>query len=96
LTSSRDIVELRALKFHTFAAGLVPAHGNPRILAVNVPVVIDGVPIQPGDLLHGDSNGVTKIPLEIADRVVEASMRVREKEHNQIGFLSDPIFRWKR
>ena len=35
---------------------------------------------QPGDLLHGDVNGVLVIPAGVADRVVEQAMRVREAE----------------
>jgi regulator of RNase E activity RraA len=76
----RDICEVRALGFHYFAAGLVPSHGTARFLEVNAPVVIDGVHIRPGDLLHGDVNGVTTIPLAIAAQVAAAAQRVRVKE----------------
>jgi 4-hydroxy-4-methyl-2-oxoglutarate aldolase len=69
----RDVLEVERMGFHFFAAGLVPSHGNPRLLEVNVPVTIDGVTICPGDLLHGDVHGVTTVPLEIAVPVVEAA-----------------------
>jgi regulator of RNase E activity RraA len=36
---------------------------------INVPVRVGGVTIHPGDLLHGDRNGVTTIPTEIAAKV---------------------------
>src|SRR5581483_11897712 len=67
----RDINEVRALGLHYFAAGIVPSHGNPRLLQVNAPVTLDGVRVEPGDLLHGDVNGVTTIPLSIADQVAD-------------------------
>jgi 4-hydroxy-4-methyl-2-oxoglutarate aldolase len=35
-------------------------------------VRVGGVTIHPGDLLHGDRNGVTTIPVEIAPSVAEA------------------------
>ena len=55
----RDVVEVRALGgFQYFCPGFVVSHGNPIILRVNVPVTLDGLAVQPGDLLHGDVNGV--------------------------------------
>ena len=88
----RDILEVRRLGLHYFASGLVPSHGNPRLIAVNVPVVIDGVLIEPGDLLHGDINGVTIIPLSIVDQVVEAARSVREDEAKLMSVITGPEF----
>jgi regulator of RNase E activity RraA len=88
----RDILEVRALGFHYFAAGLVPSHGTTRFLEVNVPVVLDGVRIQPGDLIHGDVNGVTTIPAEIAGQVAGAAQRVREREAGVMAYTRDPGF----
>jgi regulator of RNase E activity RraA len=88
----RDIVELEQLGMHCFAPGLTPSHGNPRLIDVGVPVCLDGVWIAPGDLLHGDANGVTTIPLAIADRVVEAAQRVREREASAMAYYTGPDF----
>ena len=49
----RDINEVRALGMHYFAAGVVPSHGNPRLLAVNVPVTLDGMRVLPGTCFTG-------------------------------------------
>ena len=62
------------------AAGLVVAHGTFNIIDVGVPVELSGLRVQPGDLIHGDASGVTTIPLEIADKVYEQCMKVRERE----------------
>ncbi len=88
----RDILELQRLGLHCFAPGLVPAHGNPRLIEVNVPVCVDGVWIAPGDLLHGDINGVTTIPLAIADRVAEAAQGIRDKEAAAMAYYNGPDF----
>ena len=37
-----------------------------------MPCEIDGVAINPGDLIVGDSDGVTIVPVAAIDRVVEA------------------------
>jgi len=88
----RDILEVQRLGVHYFAAGVVPAHGNPRLLEVNVPVTIDGVPVHPGDMLHGDINGVTTIPWEIAGQVAEEALRVRTRESALLEYMHGPDF----
>ena len=88
----RDILELERLGLHCCARGLAPSHGNPRLIEVGVPVCIDGVWVTPGDLLHGDVNGVTTVPLAIADQVAEAVQRIRDKEAAAMAYYSGPDF----
>src|SRR6478672_1351696 len=49
--------------------GAICAHGYCHTLAVNVPVTVGGICVYPGDLLHGDLNGVTTIPHQIASEI---------------------------
>jgi regulator of RNase E activity RraA len=88
----RDLLEVRRLGFHYFAKGVVASHGNPRLIEVNVPVTLDGVPIEPGDLLHGDINGVTVIPLSIAGQIAEAADRIRASEAELMAYINGPDF----
>ena len=84
----RDVVEVRALGgFHYFCPGFVVSHGNPFICDINVRVTLAGMDVQPGDLLHGDGNGVLVIPGVIADRVAGAAQRVRDAEHEVLEFV---------
>jgi regulator of RNase E activity RraA len=84
----RDVVEVRALGFQYFCPGFVVSHGNPIICEINVPVTLDGLSVQPGDLLHGDANGVLVIPDGIADRVADEAARVRAVEREVLDFVS--------
>jgi 4-hydroxy-4-methyl-2-oxoglutarate aldolase len=88
----RDIVQLERLGLHCFGPGLVPSHGNPRLLDVNVPVDLDGVRIEPGDLLHGDQNGVTVIPSAIADRIPAVAAEVCDDEAVIMNYIKGPDF----
>jgi 4-hydroxy-4-methyl-2-oxoglutarate aldolase len=89
----RDIVEIRELRnFHYFGAGLVVAHGNPLIYDVGADIVVSGVKIRPGDLLHGDENGITVIPAEIAQEVVASAMKIRESEQKRLQEILSPEF----
>ena len=42
------------------------------VKAVSVPVQVGGVMVHPGDILHGDCNGVTSIPNAVASAVAHA------------------------
>jgi regulator of RNase E activity RraA len=67
--AGRDLDQVEALGFPAFTSGTICGHGYWQMLAINVPVTVGGITIYPGDLLHGDRNGVTTIPLEIASEV---------------------------
>lgn len=68
----RDMEQVRAIDFPVFTDGIVCSHGYNRILDIHVPVLVGGIGIYPDDLLHGDVNGVTTIPKEIASKVADA------------------------
>jgi regulator of RNase E activity RraA len=89
----RDIREVNALGgFHYFGRGLVVAHGRPCIYDVGATVSIDGMEVRPGDLLHGDENGITIIPEEIADRVAAKALEHRTMEQERLKEILGPEF----
>ncbi|MCY4107825.1 MAG: RraA family protein [Chloroflexi bacterium] len=87
----RDINEVRAIGgFHYFAQGVCVSHGELQMVDVNVPVEISGCTIEPGDLVHGDVNGVILIPNEVADRVAEAAAGIYAQEGKMMEALRQP------
>jgi len=64
--AARDLDQVRAIGYPTFTDGAICAHGYCHILQAHVPVHVGGIVIYPDDLIHGDVNGVTTIPREIA------------------------------
>src|SRR5207245_683371 len=58
----RDLPEVRRLGFHYFARGSVASHANFRIARTGVPVQVCGMVVKPGDMLHGDENGILTLP----------------------------------
>ncbi|HEV3003307.1 MAG TPA: RraA family protein [Pirellulales bacterium] len=67
----RDLDQVRALKYPVFTGDTICAHAYCHILHVGAPVRVGGLVVRQGDLLHGDTNGVTSIPIEIAAAVAE-------------------------
>jgi 4-hydroxy-4-methyl-2-oxoglutarate aldolase len=88
----RDLAEVKALGFHYFARGAVASHANYRIVRVGIPVQILGFPVQPGDLLHGDENGLLQIPRAAFDGLLEAVASVRSRERALMDFARTPGF----
>jgi regulator of RNase E activity RraA len=93
----RDVREVEALAgFQYFCPGFVVSHGLPVILEINVPVQISGLTINPGDLLHGDVNGLLVIPHAVADQVAEEAERVRVAEREVLEFVRKPALTVER
>ena len=76
-----------ALKFPCFTAGTVCAHGYCHFPSLNVPVRVGGCMVHPGDLLHGDRNGVTTIPNEIAPAVARGCAEFAAAEAVVLDYL---------
>ncbi len=72
---SRDIDEIRPLKFQYLMSGVTPGHGDMAISAINVPVSVAGMDVAPGEIIHMDENGACKFP---ADRLADVCKNVKE------------------
>ena len=85
--AARDLDNIDALEFPCFSNGTICGHGHCHIESINVPVHVGGVTIHPGDLLHGDCNGVTTIPLDIAHAIPYACSEYLKHE----ALVLDPL-----
>lgn len=85
--TGRDLAQVEALGFPAFTNGAAAAHGYCHILTINVPITVGGLTIFPGDLLHGDLNGVTTIPPEIATEVPAVCDEIARAEAIVLDYL---------
>jgi 4-hydroxy-4-methyl-2-oxoglutarate aldolase len=86
----RDIEGVEGLGLACWGAGISPMHGKMRWLGVQEAVVIDGMTVHPGDILHADVNGVLCIPPGVADRVYAEATAVRQFESDYFAKLRAP------
>lgn len=88
----RDLPEVRALGFQYFARGTVVSHASFRIVRVGVPVNICGFMIRPGDLLHGDENGLLAVPVGHDQELTSAVDKIRSKERKIMDWVRGEQF----
>ncbi len=85
--AGRDLEQVDDLGFPAFTNGTICAHGYCHTPQVNVPVTVGGIWIEPGDLLHGDLNGVTTVPIEIASEIPDACHQLMVAEQIVIDYV---------
>ncbi len=77
----RDSAEIAASPYPIFAAGVThrgPYKNGPG--EINVPIVMGGMPVNPGDIIVGDADGLVAIPQAIAERVLASAKAILAKE----------------
>jgi regulator of RNase E activity RraA len=86
----RDLPEMEQLGFQAFAGGPGPGGGFVDLLEVGEPVVVGGVRVETGDLIHADQHGVLKVPLGLAAALVPAIREVIAVERRVIDACRSP------
>jgi regulator of RNase E activity RraA len=85
----RDTAYLRKIGFPVYATGIAPSTlvGHYKCTGSEVPVVIDGVTIHPGDVITADSDGVVVVPSSRAAAVLALAQQLDFKEHSMYPLI---------
>jgi len=84
----RDSEEIGQGTFPLYAAGVThrgPYKDGPG--EINVPIAIDGMVIEPGDLIVGDGDGVVCVPFGSTAEVLKATTAKHEAEIKQLAAI---------
>jgi regulator of RNase E activity RraA len=84
----RDLLQVKAIDYPVFTGSTICAHACCHILHVGLPVRVGGLVVNPGDLLHGDANGVTNIPLNIATEVADITQEFVDAERIVLDYVN--------
>ena len=84
---SRDIQEIRPMKFQYLTRGICAGHGAQTVHAVQVPVSIAGMDIAPSEIIHMDENGAVKFPADRLEEVVRNAKLLLAEENERVGRL---------
>ena len=82
----RDLTEMRSIGLQAFAGSVAVSHAYNHLVGVGEPLTVGGLPVRPGDLLHGDQHGVLSIPFGIAGAL--AGRRATSRRRNGSSSIS--------
>ncbi len=82
----RDLTEMEALGFATWASGVQVAHDVVNMVDCGVPVIVGGLLIHHGDLLLADIHGVIQIPFQLIREIPERVRNLDLRERDLIYF----------
>lgn len=88
--AGRDLEQVRALKYPVFTGSTICSHGYCHLLHLGLPVRVGSLMVNQGDLLHGDANGVTNIPVEIATEVADLAGEFLAAEEIVMRYVKTP------
>jgi len=86
----RDLAQVRALGYPVFTGTTICAHAWCHLLHLGLPVRVGGLVVHQGDLLHGDANGITGIPLQIAAEVADLAEEYVAAEKIILDYVRGP------
>ncbi len=85
----RDLPQLRKLPFPVYALGPVPSTsvGHYRFAGANLPLLCDGVPVAPDDIIVADQDGVVVVPKDRAAEILLRAQELDNSEHSMYPFI---------
>jgi regulator of RNase E activity RraA len=85
----RDIAQLRRIGFPVYALGPVPSTslGHYKFAGANIPLICDGVPVEGGDIVVADADGVVVVPRAKAEEILALAQQMDFKEHSMYPFI---------
>ena len=85
----RDLAQLKRINFPVYALGPVPSTstGHYRVASVNAPIVCDGVPVAPQDIVAADLDGIIVVPRAQAAEVLILAQKLDNTEHSMYPII---------
>jgi len=92
----RDVQKIEELRFPVFASGIKPVDsmGRGAVTAYNVPVECGEVPVNPGDFVFADFDGVVVIPQAVVNDAIQlAAEKVRRENSSRSELMQGAFLR---
>ena len=85
----RDLPQLKKLGFPVYALGPVPSTSvaHYKFGGVNVPMLCDGVQVNPDDIVVADQDGVVVVPKEHAAEILITAQKLDDSEHSMYPYI---------
>lgn len=85
----RDTAYLKKIGFPVYATGVTPSTlvGHYKFAGAQIPVVIDGVTVHPGDVVTADHDGIVIVPRAHAVEILTLAQQLDFKEHSMYPLI---------
>lgn len=88
----RDLREVEAAGFHYYAGSVMVSHAYVHLVDCGKPVIVGGIEVQTGDVIHADQHGVQLVPRELVRKLPEACEVIIRKERRTISYCQSADF----
>ena len=87
----RDVAQMSSMPFRVFARGTNPydSRDRQRVIDFDVSIELDGVVVQPGDLIAADQDGIVIVPKAVEQSVVAAALAKAQDENKVRQAISE-------
>jgi len=92
----RDLQDIEPLGFQLFAGRVSVSHAYAHIVDFGEPIEIGGLPIKPGDILHGDRHGILSVPSGLVEKLPAAAEKLQNEEKELFALIERPGFSVER
>lgn len=85
----RDTAYLQKIGFPVYALGIAPSTSvhHYRAAGANIPIVCDGITVNPGDIVVADPDGVVVVPRARAAEILPIAQDMDFKEHSMYAYI---------
>lgn len=78
--AARDLEGIETTGLQVFSGAVSVSHSYAHVVDFGAPIQIGGLEIRPGDILHGDRNGVVCVPPELVEQLPHFAAEIHQDE----------------
>lgn len=88
----REVSAIRKSRFQVFARHRALSHAYARIIDFGSPVMVGGMEVRPGDLLHADAHGVVTVPRQVVSAIPRVAAELAQRDSRVLSVCQSPDF----
>jgi len=93
----RDFVDIKThVKIQYLSTGLASGHGPLQLRGAGMPLMVAGMSVSPGDIVHMDQCGACKFPASKLPQVLEFANELVKRETKERQKFTDPKFSYQK
>lgn len=88
----RSLPAIERRGFQVFSSVVSPSHGYVHVVEAGGPIIVAGLHVAPGELIHGDSHGLLRIPSDVAPSLPAIAHEIQARKQEVLDLCQSPEF----